>query len=549
MARLLQRGDSANPHVASAGEKAADKRRVARSQRRRQRQRLRQRRRKRRQRGARRERSRRQTRAARKGPQKPPPELPTDHRAVALIPAQRQNVGMETALRIQQRLIEAIDAQSGVLAVAPQDVRTEVSAVNLSPDDCGRDVPCLARVARYARAHRAIVFQLAYLGGTLSIAMRLIDAVDKREIRRVGESLADDLDKRARQLDALAVQLLSPETYVGSLSVTTEVPGAAIYLDAEFIGKTPLEGRIKELRAGPHILRVSKPGFKTLYQFVDVAYQRHVKVKVDLAANTISGKIVEEVSEAGYGALFVDSTLSGIQLRIDGEPRATTPLETPLAKLAPGKRRLAFYRDGKPLLRETVEVKKDNRTDLALTLGPEDQPQVEVLQTVSLDSPLPGSAPPEMKAPSTQKPASKPMGWVMTTAWVSGGAAAAGAAAAFVMGALVNQQQQRADQLARDYGRAPLFPEQRRALEAELAQAQSQAQRFEQAQWASLGTAAGLAAVGASLFLWDWFSGPARSESDASSPPKNAAGAAGLQPIVELGAQRQRLNVGLRLAF
>jgi len=56
-----------------------------------------------------------------------------------------------------------------------------------------------------------------------------------------------------------------------------------------------------------------------------VVYKRNATVSIDLANNTIGGLIVEVESKTGFGALWVAANVPGVEVRVDGEPRARLP--------------------------------------------------------------------------------------------------------------------------------------------------------------------------------------------------------------------------------
>lgn len=63
------------------------------------------------------------------------------------------------------------------------------------------------------------------------------------------------------------------------------------------------------------------------------------------------------------GRLFVDCSIVGAQLFVDGQPAATTPLKEPLA-LASGTHQVKLERDGYKRVNESVEISRDQTTKL-----------------------------------------------------------------------------------------------------------------------------------------------------------------------------------------
>ncbi len=301
-----------------------------------------------------------------------PPPL-TSNKAVALLPLDAADVGETLLHEIEVALIREVEEVAGVDAVSPADVLNDVARLGFTLP-CDGDDQCVALVARYARAHQGIEIKIAAIGGSLSMSARLVSAFtndqDKGgvELGRVAAVLATDGTERAAQLHRLAVQLLQPKTYVGSLRIGCSEANADIYLDDKHVGTSPLKKPLTGLKAGPHILRVSKAGFADLYRFVDVVYKRVASIDIDLTNNTVEGLITEEESATGYGQLYVYSTTPNIELRIDGEPRARTPMKDAIPRVPAGVRSLSFRGEGLKAFQQEVTIRRDLRTDLGLEI-------------------------------------------------------------------------------------------------------------------------------------------------------------------------------------
>ena len=300
------------------------------------------------------------------GPLPEPRPLPKNYLAVAVLPLNGSDVGFELVHEVENALLNEVDETKGMRAISPGDVSADTGAINLDPSRCNGELACLARAGLYAGAHLAIDARVAALGGVLSVSARIIDTRSSVELGRVAESLADDPTQRAGELHHLAVQLLTPDAYVGSLKIKCSQDAAEVFLDDKLIGTTPMSEGLKSLRAGPHILRVTKSGFADLYQFVDVVFNRSSTIEVDLSTTTLVGVMVESESQTGLGELFVIAREPGIEVRIDGEPKGSTPFATPIVGIPAGKRRISLRKEGtEPLVRE-VDIVAGKRTDMLL---------------------------------------------------------------------------------------------------------------------------------------------------------------------------------------
>lgn len=61
----------------------------------------------------------------------------------------------------------------------------------------------------------------------------------------------------------------APDPDLVTLTVDADVPGAQVFVDRNFVGKTPLT--TTEIKAGPHTLNVTAPGFEGIAQSVTLA--------------------------------------------------------------------------------------------------------------------------------------------------------------------------------------------------------------------------------------------------------------------------------------
>jgi len=299
-----------------------------------------------------------------------PRPLPTTYRGVALLPLSGIDVDVDLLHEFEVALGTEIDETKGLRSISPGDVLNDLGRVGIDLGTCEGDVACLADAARFAGAHLAIEARVAALGGTLSVSMRLLDTEKALEVSRVADSVSEDAAARAVDVHRLAVQLLVPDTYVGTLKINCTQAGAQVYLDDKLVGDTPIVQPLKKLRAGPHILRVAKEGFSDVNQFVDVVFNRASTLDVDLSTTTIAGVLVEAESQEGLGSLYVRVDEAGVELRIDAEPRGMTPLHKAITGIPAGKRRISLRKEGlEPLVLE-AEVQAAQRTDIEVTRTP-----------------------------------------------------------------------------------------------------------------------------------------------------------------------------------
>lgn len=440
----------------------------------------------------------------------PPPELPAGFTAVAVLPLRGFDVEPSTLLAIENALLMEIDDTPGLRAVSPRDALTDLAQYNFNPEVCDSDRVCLAKAGRYARAHRVIVAQVAGLGGTLSITLRLIDTVRRQEQGRVAEPLSDEPQARAQELHRLAVRLLRPEAFVGTLMIKTSVDEAEIYLDDRLVGTSPLKRPLTGLRAGPHILRVSKPGFADLYRFVDVVYNRASTLEIDMENSTLAEVVVEEVSRSGFGALFIDSAQPGVEIRIDGEPRARTPMTEPMERVPAGRRRISFWLGGQTHQLDAVTIEEGSRTDIRLGRDPSGALEASITQTVPLVAavkPALDEASPVAPAPMAALAAEeKASGWRRTAGWVVAGTGLAAATAGALFSVQLQQKNSERDDLIAKANEG-VDPGTFASETARLEQINRDGSNAQRNQIIAYSAGGALLVAGAALLAWDLWVG------------------------------------------
>jgi hypothetical protein len=151
----------------------------------------------------------------------------------------------------------------------------------------------LSRVLSALRARYVLTGTLGGLGDELSLDLKLLDGKSGREIRRAAVSLPAEGAARDAALDELAIRLLAPGDWVGTLALDVEVKGASIYLDEKLVGTTPLNEPIIGLTPGKHILRIIKEDYGEFNRFVVIRYNSVARLKPDLKNNMVVGLIYE----------------------------------------------------------------------------------------------------------------------------------------------------------------------------------------------------------------------------------------------------------------
>jgi hypothetical protein len=129
----------------------------------------------------------------------------------------------------------------------------------------------------------------------------------------------DALITETQRADAAAV-VRTVRALVSSMRLIVNEPGAAVFVDDEAIGTTPLAEPLR-LDLGDRRIRVSKPGFN------DQTFTQHV---VGASELTLSVALEREPGVAPQGRLSVSAD-AGATIRIDGTPMGEGRWEGPLA--------------------------------------------------------------------------------------------------------------------------------------------------------------------------------------------------------------------------
>jgi hypothetical protein len=73
---------------------------------------------------------------------------------------------------------------------------------------------------------------------------------------------------------------IMPTVYKGTLSVKTDLPGAKVFVNRKSVGTAPV--RVRNLRAGSHLVWVERDGYQRWTRVVTVPAERVTSVSVDL---------------------------------------------------------------------------------------------------------------------------------------------------------------------------------------------------------------------------------------------------------------------------
>ena len=152
---------------------------------------------------------------------------------------------------------------------------------NPSLQNCTGDVQCLIMLGQLLHVEQVISGNVGGLGDSFVVNLKIVDVAAGKEIRRIQEPISGRPDQLIDAVRVAAYGLVAPERLRGALTVLTDQPGAAVYLDGAFFGKTPLP-TLHGLQVGSHVLTVRKTGITDIVRTIRVRFQKTAQVVVNL---------------------------------------------------------------------------------------------------------------------------------------------------------------------------------------------------------------------------------------------------------------------------
>jgi hypothetical protein len=148
---------------------------------------------------------------------------------------------------------------------------------------------------------------------------------------------------------------LSEEHYLGWIEITSNIPGADVYIDRRDIGavgRTPFTGHLKP---GPHTIMLDRFGYESVEQTIDVKPGTATQYSI-----LMKGSDKGWVTVTGRGA-------AGGRLVIDDRPVCTLPCRV---EVAPGRRDVRVEREGMEDYQGKLDVGRGTETTIDVQLNP-----------------------------------------------------------------------------------------------------------------------------------------------------------------------------------
>jgi hypothetical protein len=163
------------------------------------------------------------------------------------------------------------------------EARRRIPKVDGEVARCGGEAMCVGNIGEQLGANEVLLVGVSQLGDVI-IAMQRIDAKRGEAGARLAESLPQDATISDDQALGWLRQLFPPEVFrrYGSIAITADESGAAVTLNGEPAGKTPLRQPVKVRAPATYQLRVDKSGFLSFKASVDVMPDANIAVRATL---------------------------------------------------------------------------------------------------------------------------------------------------------------------------------------------------------------------------------------------------------------------------
>ncbi|MCB9519584.1 MAG: PEGA domain-containing protein [Myxococcales bacterium] len=186
------------------------------------------------------------------------------------------------------------------------------------------------------------------------------------QVRDAAEAKVEEIESELRAM-GYDPDVVTAADYVprGTLTVTSQPEGAAVYVNGQYRGVTPyVQERIDQ---GLYALRVELDGYHPINGEVDVRGGRNNLRTYSLSPRTT----LEEYIPPAPGYLTIRAPVSGLEIELDGTPYGYTPM---LAHGVPaGTYTVTLHGDGWLPYSAVVEVVGNQETELIARMEAEDE--------------------------------------------------------------------------------------------------------------------------------------------------------------------------------
>jgi hypothetical protein len=160
-----------------------------------------------------------------------------------------------------------------------KDAVDKVALGNPRLQGCTAEPGCLVPLVRPFKATRIVAGNVGGLADSYVVNLKLVSE-EGRELRRVAATMRGSPEELISEIRVAAVRLVAPERLTGAIEVLSDVPGAAVSLDGNPVGTTPLLGPLDKIPVGVHKISVTRDGFSSFEEDVPVRFEKNTQVMV-----------------------------------------------------------------------------------------------------------------------------------------------------------------------------------------------------------------------------------------------------------------------------
>jgi hypothetical protein len=182
---------------------------------------------------------------------------------------------------LERTLATGLATIKDIDVVRAQDVRNAIKkAKRRDLEGCEGEPQCLQEIGQLVGAE-LVVYGVA--GGLAEGQVLYLKAVEVRSGLEIGSTTATFAGPEAARVAegrAVAVRLVAPGSYLGTLILKVDVEGADILVDGKIVGKSPIAPIAATV--GTHALRVTHPRYRDFVRFVAVSFDKAETLTVGL---------------------------------------------------------------------------------------------------------------------------------------------------------------------------------------------------------------------------------------------------------------------------
>jgi hypothetical protein len=230
--------------------------------------------------------------------------------------------GVERASDLAATIAERLRKTAALEIVDLDEARRREPRVDAGVAACAGDPACTARLGGQLDVDEVLLVAMSQLGD-LVLTVQRIDVVAGRVTGApVSAVLPPQGAIDGEQVDGWLKELYPPTVFkrYGYISIVASVEGAAVRIDNEVMGETPIEGRFKVAAPRTHNVRLTRKGRIGFAASIDVLPDATVEVRADLPED----KAAPPWYKRWYPWVIVGAVVAGaaIGIAIAEQPRA-----------------------------------------------------------------------------------------------------------------------------------------------------------------------------------------------------------------------------------